>query len=135
MKSILRAIGIVFLKWVALFLGIGYVYRFFPSNLGDVLPILFVWVVVFIVSFLFSLWLMSEKAPTKKQLGTLLAIWLAVTLTCFLAYGLRISFLGIRSILSIQIIGQIIVELVAVLVTASRLRRRSLKNELGEGAM
>lgn len=135
MKPLFRAVGIVFLKWVVVFLIIGFLYGALPKIMGDLGPTIFTWIVAFILSFLAAIFLFSNTAPSKKQLTMAVAVWVLVTLTCQLAYGLGLSSLGLRSITSLQTIGQLIAEVVALLLASATLRRRSLKNELGEGAV
>lgn len=131
---ILRFLGISFLKWLAIFFSIAYLYGFVPSGAGTILPTILAWVVVFVLSAIFVMLAFGSSVPSKRPTYTLIVVWFAVTVVCYGAYSIGISSMGLRAFFSVQIIGQMAVEAVAILITTYLLRRRSFKRELGESA-
>lgn len=129
---ILRTIGISVLKWLVVFLAIAFAYAAIPPSLGSVLPLVVAWIATFVVAFLFATWMFHPTMPDRKTTWSVFGIWMIVTVTGYIAYVLLVSRLGVRELVSMQLVGQLAVESFAILFASFMRKRRMLKQELGE---
>lgn len=128
----LRTIGITVLKWLVVFIAIAFAYAAIPPSLGSILPLAVAWVAAFIIAFLFATWIFHPTMPDRKTTWSVFGIWMVVTVTGYIVYVLLVSRLGFRELVSVQLVGQIVVESFAILLASFTRKRRMLKQELGE---
>lgn len=129
---IFRIIGITILKWLVVFIAIALAYAVIPPAFGSVLPLMAAWTATFFGAFLFATWIFHPSMPNRKTTWTIFAVWMIVTVTGYVVYVLRVSLLNVRELVSVQLLGQLVVESLAIFFASFIRKRRMLKQELGE---
>lgn len=129
----LRFLIISVLRFITNILVIYVLYSFLlPSQMGETARLILTWLVLFITAFVFATWALAKKIPTRQQVLMLIAIWLAVSVSIFLIYGIFRSPRGAKVLIAPEILFQFVLEIGAILLAAFILKRRALKSELGE---
>lgn len=129
-----RFLSIVSLKWVANVLAMLLLLRFLiPHAWTGFLKAAPIWVVSFVIAFLFAEWALATRLPNTKNLFQLILTWIVVSYllnilgSVFLFQTARVALYGTDLHLTS------VMELLAILLAASVIRRRKLQAVLGEG--
>ncbi|MFA5936155.1 MAG: hypothetical protein WC787_04885 [Patescibacteria group bacterium] len=93
------------------------------------------WMIGFAFAFIFSHWAFSKKIPDRKDALMLVVFHIAFFLLIYALYGILISDRGVGVIVSLELVIQLVLEVIAILLAAYHLRRRKLQSMLGEGRM
>jgi len=127
---------ISFLKFVVTFYGLFSLYSYILPEwvVGNLLSAI-TWIAVFIISFLFATWAFHPGSPTDRDITKLVIVWLSVTIVLLLGFGIFFTFRGARILFEGEILIQLVIEVVAIILAGILLRRRALKQELGEGGI
>lgn len=130
----LRSLCIAILHWLISFFAIALMLGFIlPSNASGWMLNVPAWILAFLLSALFASWAFSPYLPEPREIFFVIVLWFLVLVTGYLGYGILFSLRGPLLIFEWEFFVQIILQLVAVWLAGFRLRRRKLKEVLGEG--
>lgn len=128
-----RFFAISFLKFVVSTFGLFALYAWLmPASIKGGWLIAITWFITFLLAFLFAGWALMRTKPASRHVLQLVFIWLLVTVCGFLVYGIFISDRGPWLLVSWEILGQIGLEIAAVLAAAYRVRHGKVMVELEE---
>lgn len=128
-----RFISIASLKWLANWFLVAIFLAVVPRSIQGYGLAVCVWVLSFIIAFIFAQWAFSKRMPDRRDTIALCAVWAIVMIVFqsfweFFQYGQLIF-----SFLSVDILGTIVFELIAVVLASSVTRRHRLRGAVGEG--
>jgi hypothetical protein len=128
-----RFFAISFLKFVVSTFGLFALYAgLLPASITGGWLIAITWFITFLLAFLFAHWALLHTKPGSRHVLSLVFVWLLVTVCGFLVYGIFISDRGPWILVNWEILGQIGLEIVAILTVAYRVRQNKVTVELGE---
>jgi hypothetical protein len=130
----LRSLCIAILHWLTSFFAIAVMLGFiFPQNASGWALNVPAWILAFLLSALFASWTFSPYLPGRREIFCVMIVWFLVLVTGYLGYGILFSLRGPFLIFEWEFLIQIALQLSAVWLAGFRLRRRKLKEVLGEG--
>ncbi|MEK7655806.1 MAG: hypothetical protein AAB386_03960 [Patescibacteria group bacterium] len=128
---LLRALGISILKLTADFLAIMLLFSYvIPSSFGGIVLSIITWCVTFFIAFVFASWAFSKRSPSRRNVLTLIAVWLTVTVGGFAVFGMRFSLQGLWAVVSTELLVQYVLEILAILFAAYRHKSRHVSYKI-----
>lgn len=104
-----------------------------PDWLSSLLTAISVWTIGFLVAFLFAQWAFAKRMPTKGDVILLASLHLFVAVLFYAIYGIFVSENGVLILFTPDFSIEIILEILAILLSAYRIKRLRMKSVLGEG--
>ncbi len=129
-----RLFSIIFLKWIANALAVFVSLRFFiPHAWQGFLKAAPIWALSFVIAFVFAKWAFAARFPTRRDLFSLMAMWVVVSYTLNI-FGSVLLFQTARvALYGTDLHLASAWELLAILLAALLVRRQKLRAALGEG--
>jgi hypothetical protein len=130
----LRTLGISIVKWIAVFFAVTVFTSYVaPKSLHGYWLALPIWVMVFAIAYGFAYWVFHIKIPSRRDLLLLIAIWMVVTICLEAFYEVMTIGQPVFLLYSPDIYVQYLLEIIAILVCAQRIRKEKMKSVSGEG--
>ncbi|MBU1032745.1 MAG: hypothetical protein ABII13_04700 [Patescibacteria group bacterium] len=124
----LRFLGITFIKFIVTTFGL---FTLYALILPDVIPgwgiNIITWIITFALAYLFAYWAVFNIKPNRKDTLLLVFIWLLVTVTGFLLYGILYSVQGPWLLVRPEILVQLVLEVLAILMVAYQVRHKKVE--------
>lgn len=132
----LRSLTLSFLNVIlTLFVIVALLAYVVPDSAPSIALRLISWSVAFIVTIICTFWVFHKRVPQKNDAILLVAFHALGFFIVYGSYGTAFLDRGAASLISLDFIVQLGLEIAAILFVAYRLRRGKLQSMLGEGRM
>lgn len=129
-----RYLGISVLKWISVFAAIVIFSAYVaPASWKGFFLAVPIWILAFALAYLFAFWALHVKIPGRRELITLIAIWMGVTIILQVSYEIFTIGRPVFIIYSLDLYVQYLLEVIAILLAGRQVRAYRMKHALSEG--